>query len=59
MTTRFNRIPKMILAIAALTVGTAGVAVASPGQSASRARQAKPAAVAKAPARLLKHQRGS
>tara|TARA_R110002073_G_scaffold332410_5_gene518432 strand:+ start:22246 stop:22812 length:567 start_codon:yes stop_codon:yes gene_type:complete len=45
MTTRFNRIPKMILAIAALTVGTAGVAVASPGQGSSRAKRAKPTVV--------------
>jgi len=46
MTTFLNRIPKMILTITALTFGTAGVAVASPGHDSSPAQYAKPMALA-------------
>ena len=45
MTINFNRIPKMILAVTALTFGAAGVAVAGPGHDATPAQYAKPMAV--------------
>ncbi len=45
MTKILNRLPKMFLAAAALTVGTAGVAVAGPGHSASPSQYERPAAV--------------
>jgi Ca2+-binding EF-hand superfamily protein len=46
MTTFLNRIPQMILTITALTFGTAGVAVASPGHGSTPAQYAKPMALA-------------
>ncbi len=45
MTTILTRIPKMILTITALTFGTAGVAVASPGHDATPSQYAKPVAI--------------
>ncbi|MCP4449613.1 MAG: hypothetical protein GY811_30430 [Myxococcales bacterium] len=45
MTTRFNRIPKIFLAVTAFTFGVAGVAVASPGHQESPLANAKPAAL--------------
>ena len=45
MTTILNRIPKMILALTALTFGTAGVAVASPGQGITPTKYSEPSAL--------------
>lgn len=48
MTTFFNRIPKMILTITALTFGAAGVAVASPSPTGSQTQYVQPQRMAQA-----------